>query len=226
MPIHPAAQVLSVIGLTGDNMPVGFALGDVGSDVPHTVVCAGEPRDPALAVRAGARLADLLDPLVAAELAGSGPMQLLVDGTNTAEFLRAWTFRLRDPWLPGPYGRDAGLAAEAERCRDAHVLVRAVLAAAKVPGADLLVTAVGALTDHFVFPLGGQQEAQQLPVLLACLRAAGAPVNLEHLPPPAGPLIAQIEAAETVTVSAATDPVWDDEQLVDSLYRVSKALPK
>jgi hypothetical protein len=215
--VQAHAQVLSIIGLTGENVPVGFALGDLDDDVPHTVVIVGDPRDPALAARAGAAMADLLEPLVTAEIGEAGPMQLLVDSTNTVDFLHATTFRSRSPWLPGPYGSDRALVAAAERCRDSYALTRAILAAAKVPGADLVVDAVGALTAHLVFPLGGQQEAQQLPVLLACLRHAGAPVTAAPVPLVAGSLLEQVEAAETVTVSAAADPEWDNRHLFPAL---------
>lgn len=217
VPIHAGAQVLSIVGLTGENVPVGIALGDLDADVPHSVIIVGDPRDPALAARAGAALGDLLEPLVAGEIGGAGPMQLLVDSTNTVDFLHATTFRTRSPWLPGPYAQDQALQASAERCRDSHGLVRAILTAAKIPGADIVVDAVGALTAHLVFPLGGQQEAQQLPVLLACLRFAGAPIVVPEVPVVPGGLLEQIEAAEAVTVSAAADPEWDNRHLFPSL---------
>ncbi|MGH9393950.1 MAG: hypothetical protein ACRD1E_07245, partial [Terriglobales bacterium] len=115
VPIQPAARILTIIGLTGDNTPVGFAIGGVDDDIPDLMVVTGEPRDPALTVLTAAALADSLEPLLAAETGGAGPAQILVDGPNTIGFLHAWTFRMRAPWLPGPYAADARLAAAAER---------------------------------------------------------------------------------------------------------------
>ena len=215
--IQDHAQVLSVIGVTGENVPVGFAIGDLGAAAPHTTVVVGDPRDPALAVRAGARLADILDPLVAAAVNGGPPLQLLIDSPNTLQFLWSWTFRMRAPWLPGPYQNDPGLQAQAERCMDAHALTRAVLAASQVPGGDVIADAVTTLTGHFVFPLAGAQEAAQIGVLLACLRHAGAPVQLTALGSSVGTLLDQIEQAEELALSAAADPEWDNRTLLPAL---------
>jgi hypothetical protein len=168
-------------------------------------------------VRAGARLADILDPHVAATVNGGPPLQLLIDSPNTLQFLWSWTFRMRAPWLPGPYQNDPELQAQAERCKDAHALARAVLAAGQVPGGDVIADAVTTLTGHFVFPLAGAQEAAQLGVLLACLRHAGAPVRLAALGPVVGTLLDQIEAAEELALSAAADPEWDNRTLVPAL---------
>jgi len=212
-----SAQILSVIGLTGENLPVGFALGNVDDDAPHTIMVVGEPRDPALAALAGARLANVLDPLITNEVNGSHPLQLWVDGSGTVDFLHAWTFRLRSPWLPGPLALVPHLATALDRAKDAHALLRAILTAAKIPGNDVLVNAVEALNDHFVFPLGGEQEARQLPVLLACFAHAGAPVTVPGLATTAVGLIETIEAAEQVSVSAAADPDWDNKTLAKAL---------
>ena len=215
--IRDDAHVLSVVGMTGDNVPLGFAVGDLGAAAPHTIVVVGDPRDPALAVRAGARLADILDPHVAAAVNGGPPLQLLIDSPNTLQFLWSWTFRMRAPWLPGPYQNDPELGAQAERCEDAYALTRAVLAASQVPGDDVIADAVTMLTGHLVFPLAGAQEATQLGVLLACLRHAGAPVRLTALGPAVGTLLDQIEAAEELALSAAADPEWDNRTIVPAL---------
>ncbi|WP_033337916.1 hypothetical protein [Catenuloplanes japonicus] len=217
IPIDPGAQVLSLIGLTGDNLPVGFAVGGLDDDEPRTVVVVGEPRDPALAVRAGARMADILDPLIAGG-AGIVP-QLLLDGPNTLDALNAWALRLRNPWLPGPYGADPDLRVAAERCRHAFALIRSVTTAAKIPDTDVLVTAVEALTGHLMFPLAGAQESQQLAVLLLCLYRAGAPITVPLSQRDIVRFIEQIEAAEEITLSAATDPGWDNKRLFPALYR-------
>lgn len=225
VPVHGNARVLSVLGLSGDNLPVGLAFGDVDADEPDTYICPGEPRDPALAVRAGAALAQELDRLVATHENG-GLVQLLVDSTNTLQFLHSYTWRLRQPWLPGPYAAMPELTAAAERCGDAFALLRALAEASAVPGADVLLAAVPALNEHFVFPLGGEQEAQQLTVQLACLRRAGAPVPAGLLDPMRVSLVADLEDAEARSVSAWATPEFDNRQLMAVLAAFKRARAK
>ncbi|MFI1989064.1 hypothetical protein [Actinoplanes sp. NPDC020271] len=155
VPVNADAVVLSVVGMTADNLVAGFAIGRVDDDEPRRIVVVGEPRDPALSVRAGAALADILDPFVRRAAAG-GPMpQILVDGPNTLDAVMGWAWRLRQPWLPGPYADDPELVALADRCQDAYALLRALTGVAKIPDTDVIVTAVDALTGHLVFPLAG-----------------------------------------------------------------------
>ncbi|MCU1449404.1 MAG: hypothetical protein JWP02_1574 [Acidimicrobiales bacterium] len=216
--IHTTAQVLTVVGLTGDNLMLGFSVGEVTAAVPHTVVVAGDPRDPALAVQVQAALADALEPFVIAELNGGAPLQLLIEGSSTLSFLRACTFRARNPWLPGPYTSDATLQQRKTRAEDLHGLLRAIELANNIPGSDVVVEAVDALTRHYAFPLGGEQEQQQLSVLLACLQHTGLINGLPGLNAAGvGTLLDAVEQAETISLSAATDPVWDNRHLIGAL---------
>jgi hypothetical protein len=216
-PIQANARVLSILGLTGENLIIGFALGRLDADAPDILVVGGDVRDPALAARLGAALADALEPLLAAELSTGSPMQLLVDSAGTVNQLNAWSHRLRSPWLPGPYQHDRDLIRDAGRCQHLHALLRAVISANRHVGADIIIDAVTSLTDHYTFPLGGSQEQQQLAVLLTCLRYSGADIHLPELAPAGTDLTVAIEHAETISYSATADPDWDNQMLVPAL---------
>jgi hypothetical protein len=214
VPIRPDARVVSVVGLTGDNLLLGVGLGRPGAAEPDTVLVCPEPRDPILALRFAAEVDAALRPLVAQAVAlstpGAGgpvcelPPQLWVDGPRTAAALLAWSYRLRRPWLPPALAAVEDLRPTAE---ELFSLLRGLLAAARIPGSDILIDAVGALCAHLAFPLAEGEETAPLPVLLACLRLGAGEAVLDRVE----------EAEAQPSVSASTDPDWDNGELLGAL---------
>jgi hypothetical protein len=219
VPVRPDARILSVVGLSGDNLLLGIGLGRLDAPVPEVVIVCPEPRDPILALRFAAEAGGVLAPLVDTALAaatptGWGPVcdtppQLWVDGARTVAAIRAWTFRLRNPWLPSALAAIEDRRVEGQRT---FSLLRGILAAADTPGADVVVDVAGALGTHLVFPLADGEEATPLPVLLACLDLDGTTEVLEA-----------VEGAEDGQgVSATADPDWDNSVLLPALHRFKR----
>jgi len=143
------------------------------------------------------------------------PPQLWVDGARSVATMRAWTFRLRNPWLPSALAAIEDRRVEGQR---SFSLLRGILAAADTPGADVVVDVAGVLGAHLVFPLADGEEATPLPVLLACLDLDGTTRVLDA-----------VEDAEAVEdfedgsgVSATTDPDWDNTVLLPALHRFKR----
>jgi hypothetical protein len=213
VPVTASARVLSLIGLSGDNLLVGFAVGRPDADEPETYVVCHEPRDPFLALRFASEVGDVLRPLIVDALdapAGAPiPLQFWVDGPRSANALTTWSYRLRNPWLPAAVAAVEDRRPEAERT---FALVRAILEAARIPGADVLLGVSVVLTDHLAFPLADGEETSPLTVLLACLDLDGA-----H------PVLEAVERAEAgFGVSVSADPDWDNRILVPALHRFKR----
>jgi hypothetical protein len=79
-------------------------------------------------------------------------------------------------------------------------LMRGLLAASRVPGADVIVDTAAMLRAHVGLPLADGEEAMPLPVLSACLDLDGSAAILDAVE----------EAEADDSVSAATTPDSDD----------------
>jgi hypothetical protein len=217
--VRPDARILSVVGLSGDNLLLGMGLGRLDAPAPEVVIVCPEPRDPVLALRFAAEADAALGPLVDTALAAATPTrwgsvcatppQLWVDGARTAAALRAWTFRLRNPWLPSALATIEDRRADGQRT---FSLLRGILTAADTPGADVLVDVAGMLGAHLVFPLADGEEATPLPVLLACLTLDGTTDVLDAVE----------DAENRPGVSATADPDWDNTVLLPALHRFKR----
>jgi hypothetical protein len=213
VPVTASARVISLVGLTGDNLLVGVSIGRPDRDEPDTYVVCHEPRDPFLALRFASKVGAMLRPIVEDALTvppGSAiPLQLWVDGPRSAGALVHWSHRLRNPWLPEAVASIEDRRTEAQ---DTFAIVRGVLEAARIPGADVVVDVAGTLAGHLAFPLADGEETSPLHVLLACLDLDGGE-----------PVIIALERAEAgFGVSVAADPDWDNKILVPALHRFKR----